>query len=312
MATLAVTRPFTSDAAKLGEGLSMLVVERPSKKRFSIAEIKTADEAQAELVNAWRATLDKIADDSALVTYSPDLSFRAGDPRIPVLQKSLADENEIIAALLADADRGQEAPKDVSAEHLYLYALVSDTEQAGRIAMIKKRNPSKSASEGKWWGLPSKELQRMDTDPWQIHPFFDLVVSKDGAYVLRLSALDQLLGDSQILVEHVDGWVAAIATSLPIAEGQADILIDRCKESSRLRSRLRAINSRGHLTRVSIDKVAEHAQRMNLQPDDFIENNELVVSEANADQLLKLLNEDLFTGGLTGDPFVTDGKEPWT
>jgi hypothetical protein len=245
------------------------------------------------------------------VKYSPDLLFRAGNPRIPVLSKSLAEENEIVADLLADADRGQEAPRQVSAKHLYLYALVSDTEEAGRVVMIKKQTPAKRASDGKWWGLPGDTLKRMDADPWQIHPYFDLVVSADGAYVLRLEALDQLLGDSQILVEHVDGWVAAIATSLPIAEGQADTLIDRCKSSSRLRNRLRAINSRGHLTRVTIDKVEEHAKRMQLEPADFIKDDELVVSDANADQLLKLLNEDLFTGGLTGDPFVTDGKEPW-
>jgi hypothetical protein len=289
----------------------MLVVERPSKKSFSVAEIKTADAAQAELEKAWQTTLGKIADDAALVKYSPDLLFRAGNPRIPVLLKSLAEENEIVADLLADADRGQEAPRQVSAKHLYLYALVSDTEEAGRVVMIKKQTPAKKASDGKWWGLPGDKLKRMDADPWQIHPYFDLVVSADGAYVLRLDALDQLLGDSQILVEHVDGWVAAIATSLPIAEGQADTLIDRCKSSSRLRNRLRAINSRGHLTRVTIDKVEEHAKRMQLEPADFIKDDELVVSDANADQLLKLLNEDLFTGGLTGDPFVTDGKEPW-
>jgi Domain of unknown function (DUF4868) len=308
---LTINKPFTAAAATLGEGLSMLVVERPSRKAFSIAEIKTSDDAQAGLVSAWEETLARIADDSALVDYTPDLLFRAGDPRIPVLNKSIADENEIVADLLSDADRSQEAPRRVSSAHLYLYALVSDTEQAGRVVMIKKQTPAKKASEGKWWGLPSNELQRMDADPWQIHPFFDLVVSADGTYVLRLSALDQLLGDSQVLVEHVDGWVSAITSSLPIAEGQADILIERCKSSSRLRNRLRAINSRGHLSRVTIDKVEEHAKRMQLEPSEFIDNNQLVVSEANADQLLKLLNEDLFTGGLTGDPFVTDGKEPW-
>lgn len=308
---MAVSRPFTSEAANLGEGLSMLVVERPSRKKFAVSEIKTSDEAQAELVRAWRKTLEKIADDDVLVDYTPDLLLRADDPRIPVLSKNLADENEIVADLFADADRGQEAPKEVSTQHLYLYALISDTEGAGRVVMIKKQTPAKTAREGKWWGLPSHELQRMDTDPWQIHPHFDLVVTADGAYVLRLSALDQLLGDSKILIEHVDGWVAAVATSLPIAEDQADILIERCKASSRLRSRLRAINSRGHLSRVTIDKVEEHAKRMRLEPSDFIKDDRLVVSDTNADQLLKLLNEDLFTGGLTGDPFLTDGKEPW-
>ena len=309
---MTVTRPFTANDAQVGDGLSMLVVERPTKKRFSVTEIKTADSAQAELVKAWAKTLEMVDHDDALVEYSPDLVLRANDPRIPVMATNIGDESEIVASLLADADRSQEAPREIGAEHLYLYCLVSDTDGAGRVAMIKKQTPAKRATEGKWWGLPSKELQRIDNDPWQIHAHFDLVVTENGAYVLRLQALDQLLGDSEILVEHVDDWVAAIASSLPIAEGQAEILIDRCKESSRLRQRLRAINSRGHLRRVTIQNVEEHANRMDLEPTDFIENDELVVSEANADQLLKLLNEDLFTGGLTGDPFLSGGKEPFS
>ena len=287
----------------------MLIVERPSKTNYSVAEVKTAKDAQEELVKGWARTLELVGADENLADYSPDLVLRSGDPQIPVMQTNLADESDVVSALLGDADHPKEAPRAVAAEHLYLYALTSDTE-AGRIAMIKKQTPVKRASAGKRWALARDELTVIEDDPWQIHPHFDLVISTQGTYVLRLAALDQLLGDSTVLLARIGGWVTAVAASLPIAAGQAEVLIARCEESSRLRQRLRAINSRGHLSRVSIGDVEAHAQRMKLNPKEFIENGELIVSETNADQLLKLLNEDLFTGGLTGDPFVSGGKEP--
>jgi hypothetical protein len=271
--------------------------------------LKIADDAQKELESAWSNTLEAVDDDEPLVDYSPDLNLRGDDPRIPVMNTDLAEENEIVAALLDDVAFELEAPNEISTDDLYLYALVSDT-KAGRVVMIKKQTPAKRAREGKWWALAGKELRVIEEDPWQIHPRFDLVASTDGAYVLNLSKLDQLLGDSQILTQRVGDWVVQLAGALPIGDGQDTTLIKRCEESSRLRSRLRAIHSRGHLSEVSIDDVKVHAERMKLDPADFVEDNCLLITEANVDQLLKLLNEDLFTGGLTGDPFVSGGKEP--
>ncbi len=306
---MTVTKPFTAKNAALGDGLSMVVVERPSKTNFSVVELKTSADAQVELKKAWNETLQLISDSSNLVAYTPDLVMRADDPRVAVMSNDLTGESEIVAAVLADSDRGLEAPKNVVAEHLYLYALVSDT-KAGRVTMIKKRTPAKRAREGKWWALAEKELRLIEDDPWQIYPTFDLVICQRGAYVLRLGALDQLLGDSQILTQRVGDWVKAVAASLPIGTGQESLLIERCEESSRLRQRLRAIHSRGHLSRVKIAEVKAHAKRMNLKPNEFIKGGKLLITETNVDQLLKLLNEDLFTGGLTGDPFVSGGKEP--
>lgn len=307
---MTATRPFAASEAEIGEGLSLLVVERPSKKHFTVAELKTASGAQAELERAWANTLDLLRDDARLVAYTPDLVLRGGDSRIAVMSDNLCDESEIVGALLADEDRGLQPPNRIANEHLYLYALLSDT-AAGQVTMIKKRTPAKRAREGKWWALAEDELRLIEDDPWQIYPSFDLVVSASGAYVLHLEALDQLLGDSHILTERVADWVNAVAAALPIGAGQDAILVSRCEESSRLRHRLRAIHSRGHLSRVSISQVKAHARRMGLEPREFIRANKLLVTETNADELLKLLNEDLFTGGLTGDPFVSGGKEPF-
>lgn len=48
---------------------------------------------------------------------------------------------------------------------------------------------------------------------------------------------------------------------------------------------------------------------MGLDPKDFVKANKLVVDQANAGDLLQLLNEDLFLGGLTGNRFRSGGKE---
>jgi hypothetical protein len=304
-----VERPFDPEDAQIGEGLSLLVVERPSKVNFVVKEIKTADAVQEELTAAWARSLELASDDDILVEYSPDLVLRAGDPEIPVVSHDLSEENEIIAGLLADEDLAQEAPDSVSSEDLYLYALISDTD-AGRIAMIKKQAPAKQARSGKWWALAGDELRLLEDDPWQLHPTFDLIVSEEGAYVLRYSALEQLLADSALLLERVDDWVGSVAASLPLSDGGDTLLFSRCVDSSRLRRRLRAIYDRGHLAQVDISDVKKHVEHMEFDPDDFISNGELVIDEQNVDSVLQLLNEDLFNGGLTGDPFRSDGKAP--
>ena len=48
---VSVDRPFDPGEAQLGDGFSMLVVERPSKSTYSVAEIKTADAVQEQLVD---------------------------------------------------------------------------------------------------------------------------------------------------------------------------------------------------------------------------------------------------------------------
>ena len=77
-----------------------------------------------------------------------------------------------------------------------------------------------------------------------------------------------------------------------------------------LSRRLRAINERGHLAHVDIAHVRAHIRALGLQEADFVDGNELVVDEADPMTLLELLNEDLFTGGLTDTGFRSERKSP--
>jgi hypothetical protein len=304
---MAFETPFDLDDAALGKGLSLIVVERDGDE-FDDSEVKVAKDASEYLESAWEHTLEDI-EGRDLVPYSPEVVIRAGEPRALVINDDLRTENEVIDLLLEDVDRQQVPPDAVSAEDLYLYAAVSDTD-AGRVAMIKKTNPTRRAHGGKKWALAGDELVLMSDDPWQLHPTFDLVVNEDGAYALNTWFFEQLFADADRLKAKVDDWVDGIASALPLVSAQRRLLVERCRDSARLRRRLRSIAYRGHIARVTIADVRQHVKEMGLSPKTFIRNGKLVVDDANVDDLLHVLNEDLMRGGLTADPFRIESKEP--
>lgn len=75
-------------------------------------------------------------------------------------------------------------------------------------------------------------------------------------------------------------------------------------------ARLRAIYERGHLAELTIDDVRAEALRQGLEPDELIVDGELSLQNGDAPTMLKLLNEDLMIGGLTGTRFEVDRKTP--
>jgi hypothetical protein len=300
---MAVTRPFQLSSASLGQAMSLVVIDRDGVQY----EIKTSGEAAEYLAGAWSGTL-QVLGDSELVAYSPEVVIRAGEGRALVINDDLRDENEIVEELLADGDRAQVKPSEVSGD-LYLYAILSDT-KAGRIAMIKKKNPTKRARAGKALFSAGDELRGLEEDPWELDPLFDLVVGASGGYALNTFFFEQLFADAERLRAKIGPWVGEIAKRLPMSKASRELLVAECDASPRLRRRLRAIAHRGHLNRVSLTDIRRHTREMGLPPAHFVKNNQLVVADDNIAELLRILNEDLTRGGLTRDRFRIESKEP--
>jgi len=245
----------------------------------------------------------------ARVDYTPEVVIRTGEERALVIDEDLRDENEVIEMLLEDVDRDKEAPENVSSDDLYLYALLSDT-AAGRVAMIKKKNPTRRAREGKKLFLAGDELEGLEEDPWELHPIFDLVVSADGGFALNTTFFEQLFADAERLRAKTGAWVDEVAVHLPMADADREILVAACRDKARLRRRLRSIAHRGHIARITVADIRRHVNEMGLDPRDYVRRGRLVVDEDSVEELLRMLNEDLTRGGLTHDPFRIESKEP--
>jgi hypothetical protein len=299
---MTVALPFSLTDAELGPASSLIVVD-PDGVQY---EVKTAGDAAYYLADAWCTTLRTLRE-RELVPYSPEVVIRTGEQRALVITDDLREESEIIDELLDDGDRPQVKPSEVSGQ-LYLYAVLSDT-QAGRVAMIKKKNPTKRARAGKGLFAAGDELRQLAEDPWELDPLFDLVVSSAGGYALNTHYFEQLFADTDRLRAKIGPWIADIAKHLPMSAASSQLLAAECEASPRLRRRLRAIAHRGHISRVTLADVRRHAKTMGLPTTDFVRSNQLVVG-GDLGELLRMLNEDLARGGLTGDPFRIESKEP--
>jgi hypothetical protein len=293
--------------ANIGDGLSLVVIERV-KGAFNPFEVKTGGDVQAFLVDAWEATREELLL-AEKVAYSPEVIVRPGEGRVLEITEDLRAESDVVSLLLDSADRPRRKPSQLDSDMLYLYAVVSTT-KAGRAAMVKKLSPAKRAREGKAWALAADELRLMDDDPWQLHPRFDLLLAEHGAFALNVNGFEQIFAESERLIAKVDSWVSGIAAALPMDDDQRALLVERCEESSRLRRRLRSIENRGHIKRVTVSRLRQHLKQMGIKVGKHVKDGKLVIDASSAEELLRVLNEDLFRGGLTDDPFRSEAKEP--
>src|SRR2546423_1864197 len=115
---MATKLPFELAKASLGQGMSLIVVDHDGVQY----EVKTSGDAAEYLAGAWGGTLDELGT-RELVAYSPEVVIRTGEGRALVINDDLREENEVVEELLADGDRAQVKPSDVSGE-LYLYAVL--------------------------------------------------------------------------------------------------------------------------------------------------------------------------------------------
>ena len=260
---MAVTTPFPLSHAALGPAMSLIVEDREGEQY----EVKTAGDAAQYLAAAWSRTLEEL-DDRELVAYTPEVVIRAREGRALAIAEDLHEENEIVAELLADEDWPRARPSDVSGD-LYFYAVVSDT-QAGRIAMIKKKNPTKRARNGKGLFAAGDELRALGADPWELDPLFDVVVGVRGGYVLNTHYFEQLFADADRLRARIKPWVTSVAKQLPMSKESRELLVAACEESPRMRRRLRTISHRNHIERVTIEDVRRHVREMDLKPSKFL------------------------------------------
>jgi hypothetical protein len=112
------------------------------------------------------------------------------------------------------------------------------------------------------------------------------------------------------LERRIPVWTRAITDHLPIAGGGAEILQDAATRNSRFARRLRAIYEAGHLEGIRIEQLREVAADQALDEASLFRDDQLVIDEnSDTDMLLRFLNDDLFTGGLSGRRFAADRKK---
>jgi hypothetical protein len=197
----------------------------------------------------------------------------------------------------------------LSKQPFLFYAVVVGSSPTNRTAFVRKLNPTKSLDAGKHWFSMGERLSKVDQPLLSLDDHFDLVVTDDGIAVLHQGVFDLLFRDAQTLVDRYPLWASAFS-SVGLDGDQTASLVSRCQRDSRLATRLRQIYESGHLSagKVKLDQVLAEADRVAGGRDRFLKDGKLNFDCADIAMLLKLLNDDLFVGGLSKVPYEAGSK----
>lgn len=315
-----------------------LVVARRSGKTLQGHKIEFDTKAGDVIRGVCRETLRRIAERSAR-QYEPSLHIDPASEYLAVPDAELvqheafrpkrrrsADLDEVngrvnpatatietdpqVRHLLRRASGLERLPAERLTEYTFqFYAAVVGSAPTARTAFVRKMNPAKVLRRGRMVFAYGDRLRSVDEPLLLLDEWFDLVVAPDGIAVLDQAVFEQLFRDVKVLNERYPVYAKAFST-LQLDQDQIETLVERCRHNSRLGNRLRQIYESGHLAagNVTMTRVKREITKLGLPRDALLKDGRLDFTGADADTILKLLNDDLFIGGLSGVPYEAGSK----
>ena len=173
---------------------------------------------------------------------------------------------------------------------------------------IRKLNAYQSLNPGKLHTRLQDTLTEIEDPVFTFDERFDLIVSEDALAISNVRAFELLFRSDEVLTIHVRAYISHIASFVPLASTSIDAIEAECLRSVRLRRRLESLYRSEYLPDIRLEDVGSVATASGLVPASLIRDGHLHIAEADVEDALILLNDDFFTGGLSGIRFVADKK----
>jgi hypothetical protein len=315
-----------------------LVVTRRSGSNLMGYKVEVAKDAQGAIRDVCTATVARLTELQRR-DYEPSLSINASTeylavpdmllhrsqippkptaaprrsrphPPAPDPGPATVETDPQVRALLRDASGLDRLPAEDLARFDYqFYAAVVGSDPVRRTAFVRKTNPASVVRRGRLLFSYGERLTRV-TDPLLLlDDRFDLIVLDQGIVVLHQLTFDLLFRDTEALAARYPVYAGAFST-LGLGDEQVAVLVDHCRRDTRLGGRLRQIYESGHLAAgsVTVKDVDAQIKSLGLDRSRFFVQGKLDFSGPDATTLLKLLNDDLFIGGLSKVIFEAGSK----
>ncbi|MGY2872853.1 hypothetical protein ACVW00_000043 [Marmoricola sp. URHA0025 HA25] len=226
----------------------------------------------------------------------------------PLLASDVAFTN-LPEALESASDLPRLNADDLPAADLSFYALTCGDDPNDRTVFLRRSNPRRGLRRGKWFTSLSDSLTRVEEPIFGFDDQVDLVFQDDHVLVLSQTAFAALFRANDELAAQVPHWVETLRNHVPMTRKGAKRLEARTLRDSRLKRRLEAITTRGHLQDVDPSELREAMTQVGLDPDRLVDSkNRLTFEDEDIPEVLQFLNEDLFYGALTQSGFRADKK----
>lgn len=178
------------------------------------------------------------------------------------------------------------------------------------VTFLRKLNPLRGLRQ-KRIGLLGDELSLSRSTPLIFDHYADLVFTEDTLFVLNQSTFAAIFRGQAELKKVLKSWINGIRQSVAMTDDSYQLLMTKAARDTRASRRVESIARRGHLRSVSISDLRLGMKKCGIDPQDhFNGSNELLLKEDSMFEILQFLNEDMFRGVLTDDPFIVDSKSP--
>lgn len=263
------------------------------------------------------ALRDIVADSTARIAgmtgaaWAAQASWERDEYRI-VQRRQLDDASLALQAL----ERREHPDVDPTwaAEHPgVLYAIAAGPQPADgqpdeRLLFVRKINPVMNLGRKVtvfWDGA----LRTVDFPLLSFDRNVDLVLAPGrGVLAVNGNAFELLFRDSPELVARTPEYARQLAAAVGATPATTQVLVDAAIGLARVRRRVLAIVERGHLSSVTATDLRAEFRRQGLDPAKYLANGRLSFGADDVPDVLRVLNEDLLTGGLSGQRFEVERK----
>ncbi|MBC2681478.1 DUF4868 domain-containing protein [Corynebacterium sp. 4HC-13] len=178
------------------------------------------------------------------------------------------------------------------------------------VTFLRKLNPLRGLRK-KRLGFLDDELSLARHAVFAFDSYVDLIITQEHLFVFNQTAFAAIFRGQEELKKMAKSWVDEIKDSTPMTQESYNALLAKGVRDSRVSKRIESIVRRGHLASLDASDLREGMNKCDLDPSVYMnQSDELVLTEDTLFDILKFLNEDMFSGVLTDSPFVSDSKAP--
>ena len=284
------------------QGSRHLVVAWASGKSYVARLVKMSDEVADRLQSYAEQAVNGLSDPTP---YAPDADFEDNSHMEAPRDESLD------TALIEELSKG--ASLDVATDHelrtktLICHALVV-TSNTNVTLYVKKRSPIQLAKKSLVAAVVHGRLDQLESPLFAFENRYDVIVTDEKVHVLDKKAFEGLFKNSVAVLAKTGEWINDVAKVIPFAEGSAAELDTILKRNSVLRNKFLAVKDRAYLHTITPDILRSEMAKYGLDPADLMDGDSLKVTGQNAKDVLRLLNEDLFSGGFSQQHYAASAK----
>lgn len=284
------------------QGSTHLVVAWASGKSYSARLVKMSGEVADRLKSYAENAVSVLSDPTP---YAPDADLEDNShmeaPRDESLDTALIEELSKGASLDLATDH------ELRTKTLICHALVV-VSRTDITLFVKKRSPIQLAKKSLRAVIVHGRLDELESPLFAFDNRYDAIIADQTVYVLDKRAFEGLFKNSPAVLNKTSDWINDVAAVVPFAEGSAAELDTILRRNSVLRNKFLAVKGRPYLHAITPDTLRSEMAKYGLDPVELMDGDSLKVTGKNAKDVLRLLNEDLFSGGFSQQHYAASAK----